>query len=222
MSDTNATEAKWVTVADLATLFPQLFNGEVRPLKRGIHYEIFAETAGRFTQKGVRVALSKFVGKEVYLRQLVAGASRYGLDGQPAGEVTEADQRFAEAAIALLVAEKSADRRWERKKFLTEFEAAGLSIQEFAAVRQMKFSKARMEVDKARAERNQRRRSRTLLVRRLRESGLSVEAFAEANGRAVVMVQKALDKVIGYEAEETQKILAKQPRIPMDEPSAPT
>ncbi|MBO0736929.1 MAG: ProQ/FinO family protein [Alphaproteobacteria bacterium] len=96
--------------AQLAKRFPTCFAancGQKRPLKIGIYRDIrtlMPEIPG----KRLSAVLSFYVGGWDYLRLLVAGAQRFDLFGEPAGEVS-AEQ--AEHAAAQLAASRPRGRR---------------------------------------------------------------------------------------------------------------
>jgi sRNA-binding protein len=78
-------------LADLATRYPQTFVLEKyqphRPLKVGIAADL-RERCPAVERRVLSVALSVYARRVMYLRGLVAGATRVDLDGNPAGEVT--------------------------------------------------------------------------------------------------------------------------------------
>ena len=78
-------------LACLAKEFPQTFAPEKHqphwPLKVGIAAEIPARCPA-VERRVLSVALSVYARRVMYLRGLVAGATRVDLDGNPAGEVT--------------------------------------------------------------------------------------------------------------------------------------
>jgi ProP effector len=56
----------------------------------------------------LKVALTAYTGRVMYLRGLVAGAPRLDLDGNPAGEVTAGDAEYAAAKLAKILASREA------------------------------------------------------------------------------------------------------------------
>jgi sRNA-binding protein len=70
-----------------------------KPLAIGIFHQIVAVTDCPRHQ--VRYGLRYWTGRGPYLRAIRDGGCRYALDGSPSGEVTEEDQAFASARIAL-------------------------------------------------------------------------------------------------------------------------
>ena len=84
-------------LARLAEAFPQTFVLEKyrphRPLKVGIAVAIPARCPA-LEWRVLKVALTAYTGRVMYLRGLVEGAARLDLDGNPAGEVTARDAEY--------------------------------------------------------------------------------------------------------------------------------
>ena len=66
-----------------------VFEGRRRPLKVGIHLDILAALGGAVAADALSLALKVYVSNKVYRSRLIAGATRIGLDGAPAGTVSE-------------------------------------------------------------------------------------------------------------------------------------
>jgi ProP effector len=107
-------------LAHLAEAFPQTFVLEKYrphwPLKVGIAAAIPARCPA-LEWRVLKMALTAYTGRVMYLRGLVEGAARVDLDGNPAGEVTARDAEYAvgflasrEARRAAAVAAKGAER----------------------------------------------------------------------------------------------------------------
>ena len=85
----------------LCEALPEGFNWLApKPLKVGIGEEVFAlagvhPTFAEVTRTQLRRALKFYIYRFAYRKALAAGGLRYGLDGQPAGEVTPDQQAFA-------------------------------------------------------------------------------------------------------------------------------
>ena len=90
-------EAITGTLAMLVELYPAVFVAdkwaEHRPLKVGISHEL--EALGILSKRQLKAALAWYTAHRMYLVALVAGAARFGLDGLPAGTVTELDAEHA-------------------------------------------------------------------------------------------------------------------------------
>jgi len=100
-------------LARLAEAFPQTFVLEKYrphwPLKVGIASAIPARCPA-LEWRVLKVALTAYTGRIMYLRGLVAGAARVDLDGNPAGEVTARDPEYAAAKLAETLASREAKR----------------------------------------------------------------------------------------------------------------
>lgn len=85
----------------LVAIFPECFNRpSPKPLKIGIGAELLPlagthpELEG-VSRKQIRQALAFYTGSNAYRKAVAAGGPRYGLNGQPDGEVTPEQQEFA-------------------------------------------------------------------------------------------------------------------------------
>ncbi|EBX4022496.1 conjugal transfer protein [Salmonella enterica subsp. enterica serovar Chester] len=84
----------------LSECWPQLFNPELplRVMKTGIREEMEAEIVARqltVSAKQLRRCLQSLTRSEAYLNATTPGCIRYGLNGQPAGVVTEEEYRLS-------------------------------------------------------------------------------------------------------------------------------
>ena len=78
----------------LCEAFPACFSRSApKPLKIGLGEELLALADLSRTQ--LRRALKVYTGAPAYRQALAQGGPRYGLDGQPTGEVTPEQQAFA-------------------------------------------------------------------------------------------------------------------------------
>jgi ProP effector len=88
----------------LCDQFPEAFSRpNPRPLKLGVHAEALAALGEAVTLADLRSALRAYTSRRRYLQSLLAGASRIDLQGNPAGVVTDDDQRDAQLRLAELV-----------------------------------------------------------------------------------------------------------------------
>jgi sRNA-binding protein len=106
MSDQFLTRAN-AGIAVLAEHFPAVFAIEGwqphKPLKVRIHKDVAA--AGIMPVEDIGPALRLYVCRLMYQRALAAGGSRYGLDGEPCGEVTAKHAEEAAVIAAHIEAE---------------------------------------------------------------------------------------------------------------------
>lgn len=102
--------ANQAALQQLFDAYPEVFNREnVRPLKIGIQEDLIADE--KLARNRIKRALASYVRNPQYLRSLVAGADRIGLDAQPAGTVSE-----EEAAHAKRKLDEMRQQRRERQK----------------------------------------------------------------------------------------------------------
>jgi hypothetical protein len=89
----------------LCEAFPECFNRLApKPLQIGIGAEVFAlaglhPTFAEVTRTQLRRSLKFYIHRFTYRKALATGGPRYGLDGQPAGEVTPDQQVFAKTTL---------------------------------------------------------------------------------------------------------------------------
>ena len=82
----------------LAELFPKTFavhEAKRRPLKIGIQNDLLEQIGGAVTEKELGIALNRYCKNAVYRSRLRAGATRYDLNGEPAGTVAAEDAAYA-------------------------------------------------------------------------------------------------------------------------------
>lgn len=85
----------------LAAHFPALFGpGLPRPLKLRIQADIQQRAPGGFPRKALSGFLHRHTTSTAYLKALVAAATRFDLDGQPAGEIAPEHRDAAVAELA--------------------------------------------------------------------------------------------------------------------------
>jgi sRNA-binding protein len=88
-------------IAAFAAKWPACFSvdeAKRRPLKLKIHFEIFPSFAYD-DRDAIRAALRRYVYSDSYLRNLKVEAERIGLDGKPAGEVSDLEAESARNRI---------------------------------------------------------------------------------------------------------------------------
>jgi sRNA-binding protein len=89
----------------LCARFPEVFSAskQRRPLKIGIHADVVPALGGEVRERELKSALRAYTSSASYLRSVVGGASRFGIDGHPAGTVTAEEQAHAKAKRTELV-----------------------------------------------------------------------------------------------------------------------
>ncbi|HIB6853258.1 TPA: ProQ/FINO family protein, partial [Escherichia coli] len=87
----------------LAEYWPELFGAEtIKPLKAGIIRDVLEDAKSRELPIGHGVlcgALTSYIHTTRYLKAIVAGGPRYGLNGQPCGEVTSDEKAVARGIL---------------------------------------------------------------------------------------------------------------------------
>ena len=80
--------------------FPALFNGPPRPLKLRIQADINERAPGVFSKASLSAFFRRHTTSTAYLIALGKAASRFDLDGQPAGELSEEHRQLARDELA--------------------------------------------------------------------------------------------------------------------------
>ena len=87
---------------------------DAQPLAIGIHKLVMAAHPG-LDKDAVRKALQRHTASTRYLKAVAAGGARFGLAGQPAGEVTPQQQKLAADGLRERF-RKQAEQRREAEK----------------------------------------------------------------------------------------------------------
>jgi ProP effector len=146
----------------LKSRFPALFAGAPKPLKLRIQADIQARAPGVFSRKSLSIFLHRYTGSTSYLQAITRSPTRFDLDGQAAGEITDEhrqvaaeelkrrravqDERRAQEAQAEAAARKTQhearkaqeDAMHERMRLLRAFEATTLTRANFCALKGVK------------------------------------------------------------------------------------
>jgi ProP effector len=83
---------------ELAARFPALFaatDGAVLPIKLRIHLDIHARAPGVFSRAVLGAFFARHTTTTPYLKSLVAAATRFDLDGAPAGDIADVHRQAA-------------------------------------------------------------------------------------------------------------------------------
>src|SRR5262249_38065532 len=97
-------------IAVLAELFPAAFAAEPwqphKPLKIGIHQDLI--DGGVLLPDECRAVFHQYCSRLMYQRALAAGGPRYGLNGEPAGEVTPEQINGGKSVVTAIEAKRAA------------------------------------------------------------------------------------------------------------------
>lgn len=107
--------------ARLAALFPALFGPPpLKPVKLRIQADIQERAPGQFNKKTLSLFLHRHTTSTAYLKGLATQATRFDLDGQPAGEVAAEHKSAAETELLrrreIVEAKKAAARAQHREQ----------------------------------------------------------------------------------------------------------
>jgi ProP effector len=126
--------------ARLKERFPALF-GAAKPMKLRIQLDIQAQAPGEFTKQDLSAFFRRYTMSHAYLVAMSRGTQRYGLDGTPAGELSEEHRRLASEELARR-RENRAQReqlemqqRRNRATLLHDFERTTLTPANFCALK---------------------------------------------------------------------------------------
>jgi len=86
--------------AELKALFPALFTGKPKPVKLRIQADIQQRAPGKFSKAQLSAFLRRHTGGTGYLIALTQAKTRFDLDGNPAGEITEEHLNAAREELA--------------------------------------------------------------------------------------------------------------------------
>ena len=134
--------------AELKALFPALFTGRPKPVKLRIQADIQERAPGKFSKAQLSAFLRRHTGSTGYLIALTQAKSRFDLDGNPAGEITEEHLVAAREELARrkgLQQERQqieqerhqleAQQRRNRAQLLWDFERTTLTEANFCALK---------------------------------------------------------------------------------------
>ena len=99
-SNAEWTEQRVQALAWLKQSFPSIFSLDIKPLKIGITQDILAtQLDGAPDEAFIRRAIGYHVQSNFYLRRMKPGFYRFNIEGQPVGEVTEAEAALAKKIL---------------------------------------------------------------------------------------------------------------------------
>ena len=142
----------------LAELFPALFAGAPKPLKLRVHADIQARAPGVFTKAALAAFMRRHTGSHAYLQAVARGTQRFGLDGEPAGEIAAEHRQAAVDELARRRARhaeklvQEAQARRERQALLRDYERTSLTEANFCALKGLRPDELSALLEQARRE----------------------------------------------------------------------
>lgn len=127
--------------AELKALFPALFTGKPKPVKLRIQADIQERAPGKFTKAQLSAFLRRHTGGTGYLIALTQAKTRFDLDGQPAGEITEEHLAAAREELARRKGvqqerqQLEVQQRRNRAQLLWDFERTTLTEANFCVLK---------------------------------------------------------------------------------------
>lgn len=134
--------------AELKALFPALFTGKPKPVKLRIQADIQERAPGRFSKAQLSSFLRRHTGSTGYLIALTQSKTRFDLDGQPAGEISEEHLNAAKEELSRRKAARQereqaeqqrhrleAQQRRNRAQLLWDFEHTKLTAANFCVLK---------------------------------------------------------------------------------------
>ena len=134
--------------AELKALFPALFTGKPKPVKLRVQADIQERAPGKFTKAQLSAFLRRHTGSTGYLIALTQAKTRFDLDGNPAGEISEEHLNAAKEELTRRKALKQereqaeqqrhqleAQQRRNRGQLLWDFERTTLTEANFCVLK---------------------------------------------------------------------------------------
>ena len=177
-------------------MYPHLFGGVFRPLKRGIFQDLLAAHPDVFERDALKVALGLHTRSTRYLQSVAAGDRRHDLQGQPVEDM--APEHVHHALLEVFRRRKPQDGEdltaKLRRRIAQAFEASGLTREAYDALVRGRDEKANALLDEAFAEVSARNAKDEALLRAFEASGQTLEAFADMYGMVARTVGQQLER----------------------------
>jgi ProP effector len=125
----------------LRQMFPALFGGAPRPMKLRIQADIQEQAPGVFTKQALSAFFRRYTGSTAYLVAISKSTHRFGLDGEPAGELSEEHRKAAMDELARRRArhedrrELEQQQRRNRAALLRDYQSTTLTAANFCALK---------------------------------------------------------------------------------------
>ncbi len=108
--------------AEVKALFPALFTGKPKPVKLRVQADIQERAPGKFSKAQLSAFLRRHTGSTGYLIALTQAKTRFDLDGQPAGEITEEHLTAAKEELARRKGVQQERQHAEQERHQLEFQ----------------------------------------------------------------------------------------------------
>lgn len=144
--------------------FPALFGGAVKPFKLRIQVDIQERAPGAFGKQTLSAFFRRHTGATSYLIAVTKAPSRFDLDGQPAGEITDEHRKVAAEELARRRGNQEERRQLEEQQrrnragLLHDFQSTTLTKANFCALKGVPVDELDGLLDTARGEAEERAR----------------------------------------------------------------
>lgn len=144
--------------------FPALFGGAVKPFKLRIQVDIQERAPGAFGKQTLSAFFRRHTGATSYLIAVTKAPSRFDLDGQPAGEITDEHRKVAAEELARRRGNQEERRQLEEQQrrnragLLHDFQSTTLTKANFCALKGVPVDELDGLLDTARGESEERAR----------------------------------------------------------------
>lgn len=121
--------------------FPALFTGQPKPLKLRIQVDIQERAPGVFSKQALSAYFRRYTGSTAYLIAVSRAKQRFGLDGQPNGDLAEEHRQMALDELARRRANNESraaleeQQRRNRATLLHDFQVTTLTPANFCALK---------------------------------------------------------------------------------------
>jgi hypothetical protein len=125
----------------LSEMFPALFGGRPIPLKLRIREDIEARAPGVFSKRALAAFFRRYTTSTAYLVALSRATQRFGLDGEPAGELSAEHRQAALQELARRRALREDRRALEQQQrrnraaLLRDYQSTTLTVANFCALK---------------------------------------------------------------------------------------
>ena len=190
----------------LAALYPPLFGGVFRPLKRGIFQDLMTAHPEAFEKDALKQALAIHTRSTRYLQAVASGQQRHDLSGQAVEAMAPEHVHHALVEVYKRRQGRGQDDLLPRlrARIVDNIEASGLSREDYSERVRTRDEAANAVLEEAFGELAARVAKDEALLRTFESSGQSVEAFADMYGMDVRTVTQSLQSARGRLAAEAQ------------------
>ena len=144
--------------------FPALFGGQAKPLKLRIQVDIQERAPGLFTRQALSAFFRRHTGSTSYLIAVSKAPTRFDLDGQPAGDITDEHRQVALDELVRRRSNQEERRQLEEQQrrnragLLHDFQTTTLTKPNFCALKGVPVDELDGLLEIARSEADERAR----------------------------------------------------------------